>query len=217
MPRSSPYSARCNARYGSIGGARGGSNGNSQPSPERHCSQLGSLVLVAFSTRWTHSGSTPVTVLLTKTSVAGVLLTKDCCGVRIRRSCRSGRWVDELDAADIRHTRASRRTASMSRRVPIRGSAFRAVHNLGFRDRNDEFLCRECARASCKICTALGQTLGGWEHTQARARYLPVGSTSTATPTRHGRGGGSRGAGRGPEKKYVLQPIEVLCGIPYTL
>ena len=115
MPRSSPYSARCNARYGSIGGARGGSNGNSQSSPERHCSQLGSLVLVAFSTRWTHSGSTPVTVLLTKTSVAGVLLTKESCGVRARRSCRSGRWVDELDVVDIRHTRASSRTAMGAR------------------------------------------------------------------------------------------------------
>lgn len=115
MPRSSPYSARCNARYGSIGGARGGSNGNSQSSPERHCSQLGSLVLVAFSTRWTHSGSTPAAVLLTKTSVAGVLLTKESCGVRARRSCRSGRWVDELDVVDIRHTRASSRTAMGAR------------------------------------------------------------------------------------------------------
>ena len=126
MPRSSPYSARCNARYGSIGGARGGSNGNSQSSPERHCSQLGSLVLVAFSTRWTHSGSTPAAVLLTKTSVAGVLLTKESCGVRARRSCRSGRWVDELDVVDIRHTRASSRTAMCARaHEPLshRGSA----------------------------------------------------------------------------------------------
>ena len=126
MPRSSPYSARCNARYGSIGGARGGSNGNSQSSPERHCSQLGSLVLVAFSTRWTHSGSTSFTVLLTKTSVAGVLLTKESCGVRARRSCRSGRWVDELDVVHIRHTRASSRTAMGARaHEPLshRGSA----------------------------------------------------------------------------------------------
>ena len=65
------------------------------------------------------------------------------------------------------------------------------------------------------------RALGGWEHTSS-------GEVSPGWVYKHGHAQDERGAAgrrvplRGPrasggEKKYVLQPIEVLCGIPYTL
>ena len=60
-----------------------------------------------------------------------------------------------------------------------------------------------------------GRALGGWEHTSS-------GEVSPGWVYKHGHGRGRVRVARatrasGGEKKYVLQPIEVLCGIPYTL
>ena len=59
------------------------------------------------------------------------------------------------------------------------------------------------------------RALGGWEHTSS-------GEVSPGWVYKHGPRAGAGPVARatrasGGEKKYVLQPIEVLCGIPYTL